>query len=155
MDAKKAFEANARHHGVTVRRYHADNGRFAEHKWVNHCKDNGQTISYCTAYAHFQNGKAEKRIRDLQEEARKILLHAIARWPAALNVHLWPYALRHANDVRNAIPNNDDGSSPFDRFASVSLAPRLRLFHTFGAQIYPHASPRRPFWDSAAVLQTS
>ena len=84
LDAKKAFEAYARHHGVTVRHYHADNGRFAEHKWVHHCQDNGQTISYCAAYAHFQNGKAEKRIRDLQEEARKILLHAVARWPTEL-----------------------------------------------------------------------
>ena len=78
----------------------------------------------------------EKRIRDLQEESRKILLHAIAGWPSAINIHLWPYALRHTDDVRNAIPNHNDGTSPFDRFASVHIPPRLHLFHTFGCPIF-------------------
>ena len=136
LDAKVAFEAYARHHGVRILHYHGDNGRFAESKWINHCTANGQSMSYCAAYAHFQNGRAEKRIRDLQEQGRKLLIHAISRWPSAINIHLWPYALRHANDVRNVIPNRADGTSPFDRFASVSMAPSLRLFHTFGCPIF-------------------
>ena len=53
LDAKKAFESCAWHHRVSFRHYHADNGRLAEYKWINHCQDFGQTISYCAAYAHF------------------------------------------------------------------------------------------------------
>ena len=136
LESNKAFEAYARLHNVTIRHYHANNGRFVEHKWVHHCQDSGQTISYCAAYAHFQNGKAEKRIRDLQEQARNILLHAIIRWQSAVTIHLWPYALCHANDVRNAIPSQDDVTSSLDRFASVKLPPRLRLYHTFGCPIF-------------------
>ena len=65
MEANDAFEAYSRRHGVIIRHYHCDNGRFAEKRWVDHCIKSGQTISYCAAYAHFQNDKAEKRIRDL------------------------------------------------------------------------------------------
>ena len=120
LDVKKEFEAYARSIGV-------DNGRFAERKWTDHVQQEGQTISYCAAYAHFQNGKAEKRIRDIQEQARKILLHAINRWPQAINVHIWPYDLRHANDVKNSIPNSLDGSSPTTTFSQVHLPPTVRL----------------------------
>ena len=53
----------------------------------------GQEIKYCGDNAHFQSGVAEKRIRDLQDLTRTSLLHAAARWPKAILVHLWPYAL--------------------------------------------------------------
>ena len=136
LEAKKAFEAYARSQGVRIQHYHADNGRFAERKWIDHVQQEGQTISYCAAYAHFQNGKAEKWIRDLQESARKILLHTISRWPQAINIHLWPYALRHANDVKNSIPDSADGTSPTSRFTRVHLPPTVRLYHTFGCPIF-------------------
>jgi hypothetical protein len=34
INAKIAFEAFATQFGVTVRHYHADNGRFANNMWV-------------------------------------------------------------------------------------------------------------------------
>jgi hypothetical protein len=37
----------------------------------------GQTISFCGVNAHFQNGKAERRIRLLQDLARSQPLHAM------------------------------------------------------------------------------
>ena len=88
LDAKKAFEAYARSKGVRIQHYHADNGRFTDRKWIDHVQQEGQIISYCAAYAHFQNDKSEKRIRYLQEQAHKVLLRAIIRWVQALNVHL-------------------------------------------------------------------
>jgi hypothetical protein len=36
LTAKKAFEAYSRSHGVNVRHYHANNGRFAENLWLSH-----------------------------------------------------------------------------------------------------------------------
>ena len=67
--AKQSFECFARDHGVKILHYHADNGRFADNGFIQACKDNNQGITYCGVNAHFQNGVAEKRIRDLQEQA--------------------------------------------------------------------------------------
>ena len=77
--AKRAFEAYARTLGVKIQHYHADNGRFADNAFINDVEKEGQTISYCGVNAHFQNGIAEKLIRDLQERARTVLLHAKVR----------------------------------------------------------------------------
>jgi len=43
-----------------ISHYHADNGIFADTKFLAHIAQAGQTISFCGAYAHFQNGIAEK-----------------------------------------------------------------------------------------------
>ena len=99
LEAKRAFEAFARRHYVAIRHYHADNGRFADNAFITDATKQGQTLSYCGVNAHFQNGIAEKRIRDLQEQARKQLLHAKARWPSAIKINLWPSALRNANEI--------------------------------------------------------
>ena len=64
---------------VTVRQYHADNGRFADNVFINDVRQQGQTISYCGIGAQHQNGITEKRIRDVMEQARKILLHRCSR----------------------------------------------------------------------------
>ena len=53
----------------------------------------GQTLSFCGVNTHFQNGVAERRIRELQDHARCMLIHANRRWPEAIIPNLWPYAL--------------------------------------------------------------
>jgi hypothetical protein len=45
LQAKRAFEAYAKSHGVTVKHYHADNGRSVEPAFQDHCKANQQTFS--------------------------------------------------------------------------------------------------------------
>ena len=77
LEAKKAFVAHCRNLGVSIMNYHADNGRFADNAFINDVRDQGQTISYCGVNAHWQNGIAEKAIRDLRESERTSLLHAI------------------------------------------------------------------------------
>jgi hypothetical protein len=81
LQAKRAFEAYAMSHGVRVKHYHADNGRFIERAFREHCEEKQQTISFSGVNAHFQNALAEKRIRDLQDSARTMLVHAKHRWP--------------------------------------------------------------------------
>jgi hypothetical protein len=81
----------AQNAGVIVKHYHADNGRFADKAFLNDLEAKGQTISFCGVRAHFQNGIAEWRIRDLQERARTMLLHACQQW--TLHFGLMPYAL--------------------------------------------------------------
>jgi len=99
IEAKRAFERFSASHGVTIRHYHADNGRFAEKRFVNEVTSSGQTITYCGVSAHFQNGVAEKRIRDLLYVGRTMLIHAYRRWAVGVSVNLWPYAVRQANNI--------------------------------------------------------
>jgi hypothetical protein len=82
------------------------------------------------------NGRAEKKIRDLQEIARTMLLHAKQRRPSAVTVNLWPYAMRMANKVSNFAPGILDGISPIEKFSQVEVAPRAKHSHTFGSPIY-------------------
>ena len=156
LAAKHAFERYAASHGVTIQHYHCDNGRFAENVFLQSVKDSNQRISFCPVNKHAANGKAEKRIRDLQDTARTILLHATARWPSAIMTNLWPYALKMANDVRNQVPRAKDGRTPIIHFSGSGVQPKIEL-HTFGCPVYPlnstlAAGKSIPKWDSRARL---
>ncbi len=65
----------------------------AVHQCARHC-----------ANPKIQHTIAIKRIGDLQRKATTLLLHAQRRWPDAINTHLWPYAIRCANETRNTCP---------------------------------------------------
>jgi transposase InsO family protein len=84
VQAKKAFETYAATYGVNILHYHADNGRFADKAFRQAISEKGQTISFCGVNAHWQNGVAERRIRELQENANTMLLHARRRWPGRM-----------------------------------------------------------------------
>ena len=133
--AKNDFEAVLRRHGILVLHYHADNGRFADKNFLQSIVDCKQTISFYGAYAHFQNGKVEKRVRDLQDNARTVILHSIAKWPTTSSVHLWGYALHYVADLRNNIPQNHH-LSPIEMLTGVKVRPRFNTFHTFGCHVY-------------------
>ena len=121
---------------VQVKHYHADNGRFCQKGFMQSIREKEQTISFCGVSAHFQNGKAKKRIRDLQDQARKMLLHAIAKWPQANTTHLWPYALAHAANVANHLPTGPDGNSSLELSSGTEVRPKLKHFHTFGCPVF-------------------
>jgi hypothetical protein len=76
MEAKPAFEHFAKQHGIRILHYHCDNGQFADNAFKNSCSAKGQHLTFCSFNAHFQNGIAEKTIRNLCKSARKQLLHA-------------------------------------------------------------------------------
>jgi hypothetical protein len=138
VEAKHAFEVFSRSQGVTIKHYHADNGRFSDNAFLKDIKGAipSQSITYCGVNAHFQNGIAEKRIRDLQEPARKQLLHAKARWPAAVTTNMWPYALGNTQHMRDSLPDSKDGTCPFEIFSGVEVALNLKSNHTFGCPVY-------------------
>jgi hypothetical protein len=134
--AKHEFERHASGAGVTVKRYHADNGRFVDNMWTNDMKLKNQVITLCGINAHRQNGKVEKRIRDLQEIARTALIHANTRWPDAVNSFLWPYALRKAAVDMNTIKHKDVELSPLERFSNTKVTFHPRHHHSFGCTMY-------------------
>jgi len=83
IKAKIAFEQFAQSCRVKIMHYHADKGRFTENAFIKDVQEHWQSISYCGVNAHHQNGKAEKRIRDLQVQGRVMLIHAMHQWNEA------------------------------------------------------------------------
>lgn len=136
IEGKRAFERYARSHGVVPKHYHADNGIFETEAFNQAVQELGQTISYAAVNAHHQNGKAEKKIRDLQDMARTMLLHAVHRWPDAITANLWPYAIRMASETINIAPKAKTNISPLELFSQSDVAPRVKHSHTFGAPVY-------------------
>ena len=65
-----------------------------------------------------------------------MLLHAKGRWPTAIHLALWPYAMRMAVHVHNNVPNNPDGSSRLEVFAQISGVPKASHYHTFGCPVF-------------------
>jgi hypothetical protein len=97
---------------------------------------NKQTITYCGVNAHAQNGIAERSIRTLCDRARTIFIHALEKWPEAIGLDLWPYALKMAADIHNATPG-PSGLSPEEIFSRQKARPDCLLdFHTFGCPVF-------------------
>jgi len=137
IEGKEKFEAYAASCGVNVSHYHADNGIFADNKFRQAVRDSQQTLSFCGVNAHFQNSVAERRIRELQDSARTMLIHANRRWPTAIDAHLWPYALRYANDMYNHAPlKRNNNIPPMELFSGTKVAFNPRHAHTFGCPVY-------------------
>lgn len=157
LQAKEAFERHCELFGIKIKQYHADNGRFEERAFIEDIQRKGQTITYFGVNAHFQNGIAKKRIRDLQDTARTMMLHATARWPKAMSMHLWPYAMRMANDIMNAAPTRKDQKSATETFAGTDMTARLGHFHPLECPVYVlqnslQAGQQIPKWHKRARL---
>ena len=136
IEAKHAFETWARLHGVTIKHYHCDNGRFADNDFVAACNQQDQAVTNCGVNEHHQNGIAERSIRDLQDQARKQLLFAKDRWPMAIDLSLWPYALRAATQYHNQLKTDTSGKSPIEKFANIQVGANMHHMHTFGCPVY-------------------
>ncbi len=138
LEGKVLFEKYAQYCGITIRRYHADNGIFRANKWVQRCIEGEQTLSFAGVNAHHQNGVAEKRIRDLQELARTSLIFAKRRWPDAITANLWPYAIRQANRVLNKTPSPKDTThrSPHQIFSGSVVDANPKHFQPFRCPEY-------------------
>ena len=141
IDTKHAFKCIAEQHAVRVRHYHCDNGRFADRAFMDDVCNAGQTITFCDVGAHHQNGVAERRIRDITESARTMLLHAAHRWPKTITSNLWPQALKHATNDRNALPRKGKTQSPSSLFSNTTIEPNIKHFHPFGCPVYVLQAP--------------
>ena len=138
VEGKLAFEAHARRQGVRVDNYHADNGIFKAHYWVEACKRQGQGMTYAGVNAHHQNGIAERRIRELRELARTMLIHANARWKDSVSTNLWPYALRYANEAINHTPSFQDAErrAPVEKFSNAKVTSNPKHWKPFACPVY-------------------
>lgn len=138
LQAKATFERYAKQRGVLIQHYHADNGTFAANDWVRDCYSKQQGLTFASVNAHHQNGKAENRIRQLQDMARTMLIFAAKRWPEAVTTNLWPYAIKMANDSINATPwlNNPHRLSPEQAFSGTTVRENPKHWHHFACPAY-------------------
>ena len=138
IEGKKAFEAFPRRHGVRVLNYHADNGIFKAFLWMEECRKEHQGMTFAGVNAHHQNGIAERRIRELQELARLMLIHATSRWKDSVTANLWPYAIRHACDAINHTPSFQDleRRASMELFAVTKVTCNPKHWKLFGSPVY-------------------
>jgi hypothetical protein len=86
-----------------------------------------------------------------------MLLHAKSRWPKVVSIHLWPYALRPANQMRQVNHNKEDGTPPLERFSGAEVAANLKDCHTHLCPVYALNSALAsgnsiPKWDNRCRL---
>ena len=143
LQGKKSFEMMAAQHGVQIHSYHADNGVFRANGWINDCHNKNQTLTFAGVNAHHQNGKAERRIRLLQELTRTQMIHLQHKWKVINTSPLWPYAMRMANDCLNQSPNMQHKSklTAAQIFAKSIVNDNPIHKQPFGSPVYVLQSP--------------
>jgi len=133
---RRLFECLAAENGVSVRKYHGDNGVFASTLFKSYCELLNQTFDYSGVGAKHQNGVAERMIGTITCRARTMLLHAMHHWPDAITEDLWPFALKLAVDIHNATPTIS-GLSPDEIFSGhKSTKNKFRDLHPFGCPVF-------------------
>jgi len=150
---KYSFEHYAASHGVYIHHFHADNGRFADNLFRQAVVRKGQTLSFYGDNAHFQNGVAERRIRELQDHARCMLIHAHRRWPEAITSNLWPYTLRMANSIHNKTPSLKFRQSPSEKFTGTQDLQEPKYFQTLSTGT--HLEHQHMSWTAMLHLERS
>ena len=159
IEAKRAFEQYAENLGVRVQAYHADNDIFKAKKWVEECRQRKQDLTFAGVNAHHQNGIAERRIRELQETTKAMLVHATKKWPGVVTIHLWPYVIRMAYQSYNAslLNSHTNKQSPNKIFDNSAVDINPKHWKPFGCPTYVLTSELQgttgihPKWDARSV----
>ncbi len=136
LAAKSDFERFSSTSNVTIRRYHCDNGVFADNAFRAACEASSQRITFCGTNDHHQNGIAERHIRDLRDIARSMLLYAQHHWPKVITPNLWGFALKYASILKQHTIHHKRKHSPLQLFSGIFDAHELPHFHTFGCPTY-------------------
>ena len=84
--------------------------------------------------AHHTNGIAERRIRDIQNSGRNMLIHADHLWKSHITTNLRPYATRLGNQAYNDTPllGNAQGKTTTQLFKSTELQDHPKHWKPFG-----------------------
>ena len=123
LEAKKSFESYEASHNFQILNYHADNGVFRANDWIKDCQiePNPQGMSFSGVDAHHTNGISERRIQDVQDSGRTMIIHAAHRWKSHITTNLWPYVIILGNQAYNDNPllGNAQGKTPTQLFTST------------------------------------
>ena len=138
IEGKESFERYALDIGVTIRAYHADNGIFRANKWVANCFRKGQPLTFAGVNTHHQNGLVERKIKEIQELERTLLIHAAKQWPKCVTTNLWPYTIRMANNILNKTTSfqDDQRRTPQQVFSGSNVLMNTKHWKPFGYPVY-------------------
>ena len=118
VQSKHAFKAFASFHGVSIKKYCADNGAFNTRLFKESVIAVHQQIDFCGTYVHHQNSITKCMIQTITFRARSQLLHAMHSWPDVARAEFWPYPVRLVVDIHNNLPL-PNGLCPIEIFSGV------------------------------------
>ena len=140
LEAKKSFESYAASHNVQILNYHADNLIFRADYWIKDCQSdpNPQGMSFSWVDAYHTNGIAERRIRDVQDSGRTMLIHAAHICKTHITPNLCQYALILGNQDYNNTPLlvNAQGKTPTQLFTSTEVQDNRKNWKKFGCPAF-------------------
>ena len=119
LRSKHEFERFAKLHGVTIKRYRADNQPFDSKIFKDDIELQEQTLNFSGVGAHFQNGVVERAIQTVTTWARAMMMHQAQHWPEAFSEELWPYAVDQAIHLWNNLPQRRSGLTPLEIFTGT------------------------------------
>ena len=93
-------------------------------------------VTFCGVGSHHQNGIAKKRIRNLTEYARALLVSTNQTWSEAVKLALWPFVLKEAKRMCNKLRIDEDGLIPIERFTRCSNKIELKYEHPLFCLVY-------------------
>ena len=129
---KKTFERYPSLKQVCILHYHANNGCFAYNRFTKDSQAENQCFTCWSVNAHWQKWCGREEGKAPPRANRTCLLYAMRKWPRMIIANLWPYALHYMNDVANDTPKKGEKLPPLEKSSSVSVAPKIRYFHSFG-----------------------
>ena len=110
-----------------VKEMHTDNGgEYLSESFHNVLRNNRIKQTTTAPYSPYQNGKCERSWRSLMEMGRCLIEEA------SLPKNLWPYAIRHAQYLRNRSYQRRTQKTAYELFCLQK--PDLRKLYTFGSQ---------------------
>ncbi|KAJ9560502.1 LOW QUALITY PROTEIN: hypothetical protein OSB04_005662 [Centaurea solstitialis] len=111
-----------------------DNGReYNNTRFLNLCNDNGIHIRFSCPYTSSQNGKAERKLRTINNMCRTLLLHA------HLPLSFWHFGIHMASYLHNILPSKViTFSCPTSLL--YSKIPSYSHLRVFGCLCFPHTS---------------
>ncbi|CAH9137282.1 unnamed protein product [Cuscuta epithymum] len=118
--------------GLSIKTLQCDNGReYNNSLFHTYCSNYGISFRFSCPYTSPQNGKAERKIRYINNVTRTLLLHA------SVPPKLWPHAVLMATYLHNILPSKSlSYTSP--TLALYRKQPSYSHLRIFGCLCYPH-----------------
>ena len=88
--------------------------------------------------SHYTNGIYERRIQDIQDSGRSMVIQATHRRKTHITTNLWPYALRLGNQAYNNKPllGNTQGKNTTQLFTSTEVQDNPNHWKPFGCPTF-------------------
>jgi hypothetical protein len=137
LEGKEAFEAYARSHSVSIKLTRNTMGSCTPTNGL--IVAGGQArLNFRRVNSHHKNRIRKRRIMELQDLGRTMLIHVNCWWKMSINAHLWLYAVRMASKQINNMPRMQSKGrmSQMQEFAKTGVHTNIKHWHPFGLPVY-------------------